>query len=132
MEARRSEQQINDRCLKLTRTRESHRCKPADGVLLDNRPDIVIAGLQTVNERFSFRVARHRYGQIGISREPRFSTRGNGETPNQCEGDVGFSKIGVNLAERRFERRHANLVSGLTERPEQSPDSAPGRSSSHS
>jgi hypothetical protein len=111
---------------------ESDGGKSADGVLLDNSLDIVLNGLQTMNESFSFRVARHCHGKIGISRESRFSARGHGEPANQREGGVGFSKIRVNLTKRRFERGHASLVSGSTGRPEQSPDSAPGRCASHS
>lgn len=85
-----------------------------------------------MNESLSFGVAGDRHRQIGISCEPRFSTRGNGEAADQGEGNVGINEVGVNLTKRRFERCHASLVAGTTERPEQSPASAPGRVSSHS
>jgi hypothetical protein len=78
--------------------REPHRREPPDGLLLHNRCDAVVAGAKTVNQRFSFRIARQSDRQIGVSRKPRFRTRGNGQTANQGEGDVGFSEVGVDLA----------------------------------
>lgn len=84
--------------MKLTRTRESDRCEPAHSILFDDGFDTVGARPQTVNQSFSLRVARHRNGQISISREPRFGTRGNRQAAHQCERDAGFREVDVDLA----------------------------------
>jgi hypothetical protein len=76
----------------------THGCEPADCILLDNRFDAVVAGPQATNQSFSLRIARHRNRQIGISREPRFGTRRNGQAADQREGNVRFSEIGVDPA----------------------------------
>jgi hypothetical protein len=110
--------------------RESHRRDPADSLLLHNRFDAVVAGPQTVNESFGLRIARQRNCEVGIPGKPGCGTRGNGEAANQCERDVGFSEVCVDLAQGRFERCHVKLVPMSTRRPGQSPASAPGRSRS--
>jgi hypothetical protein len=51
-----------------------------------------------VNQSLSFRIARQGDCQIRVSRKPRLCTRGNGQTANQGEGDVGFSEVAVNPA----------------------------------
>jgi hypothetical protein len=71
----RSEQQIDDWRLELARTRKSHRSEPADRALLDNRFDVVVARPQAVNQSFRLCVARYRYCQVSVAREPRFGAR---------------------------------------------------------
>lgn len=112
--------------------RESHGCEPVHRALLDDRRDPVLASAQAVNQSFSLSVARHGDGEVGISREPRLSAREHRKTTDRCKGHMDFSEICVDVAYSRFERCHANLVRTSTDRPEQSPDSAPGLSSNHS
>jgi hypothetical protein len=43
-----NEEQIDNRRLEITRTRESHGCEPADSVLLDNRFDAAATAKPTL------------------------------------------------------------------------------------
>ena len=88
LDPRRCEQQIDNGRLDLARTRESHGRKPADGVLFDDRPDAVAAVAEIVNQGFRLGVVRQRNCQIGVSREPRFGTRRNGQATHQRKGDA--------------------------------------------
>ena len=57
-----------------------------------------------------------------------YGSNGDGQAADECEWDVGSSKVRVDLSQRGLERRHPSLALISTSRPTQSPDSAPGRS----
>ena len=78
--------------------RESHGGQAPHGVLLDNGLDAVAVCAKFADQGFRFCVARQGHCQIGVSREPRFRTRRNGQTANQGEGDAGFNEVNVDLA----------------------------------
>jgi hypothetical protein len=64
---------------------ESDRREATDGFLFHYRFDAVIARPQGINQSLRLGVARHRDGQIGISRKAWFGTRGNGQAAHQSE-----------------------------------------------
>ena len=78
--------------------RESHGGHASDGVLLDNSLDTVAVCSKFADQSFRFSIARQRDRQIGVSGKPWFGARRHRETADQCEGDVRFSEIGVDLA----------------------------------
>jgi len=128
---RRREQEIHDRCSWLGRERESDRREPSNGFLFDDGFDAVLTGLKLVDEGLRLRVGGQRDGKIRISREPWLGANGNGQAADDRERDVSLGEVGADSTEGRFERCHPSLVPTSTDRPGQSPDSAPGRSRSH-
>src|SRR5205814_6717287 len=131
LDARRCEQQIDDRRFRLARTSESYRRQAADSLLLDDGRDRVASAAERVDQCLSARVVGYGNRHVGVSREPRFGTDGNGQAADERKCDAAFGEIGVNLAQCGFEGGHAKRFTS-TGRPGQSPNSAPGRCLSHS
>jgi len=100
---RRGEQEVDNRSLRLTGGNESDRSKPPDGLLLDNSFDAVIMGTQVVDEGFGLGIGGQRNNQIRISRKPRFSSNGDGQTADERKGDSGLSEFGADLTKGGLE-----------------------------
>jgi len=100
---RRGEQEVDNRGLGLTGARESDRCEPPDGVLLDNSFDAVITGTQVVDEGFGLGIGGQSNNQVRVSRKPRFSSNGDGQTADERERDSGLSELGADLTKGGLE-----------------------------
>lgn len=68
--------------------------------MLDESLDTVAVCSKFANQGFGVGIARQRDRPIGISGKPRFGARRNSQAADQCEGDLRFSEIGVDLAWR--------------------------------
>jgi hypothetical protein len=71
--------------------------------LLDNRFDAVVMGTQVVDEGFGLGIGGQRNNQIRVSRKPRFSSNGDGQTADERERDPGLSELRADLTKSGLE-----------------------------
>lgn len=100
---RRREQEIDNRSLRLTGGNESDRGKPPDGLLLDSSSDAVAMGTQVVDQGFGLGIGGQRNNQIRVSRKPRFSSNGDGQTSDERERNPGLSELRADLTKGGLE-----------------------------
>ncbi len=71
--------------------------------LFDNSFDAVVMGTQVVDQGFGLGIGGQRNNQIRVSRKPRFSSNGDGQTADERERDPGLSEFRADLTKGGLE-----------------------------
>jgi hypothetical protein len=131
LDPRRGEQQIGDGAAHVFPGKgETHGGQAPGGVLLDRRDDTPAACREIADECFGIPIIADQYCKVGIAREARLGSRGDGETTHERETTPEVAQVVGDAAKKGFGAAQRRSRGQLMGRPQASPCSAPGRVSS--